>query len=88
MTYAETYLKGKKAVSSDPQRQASVKLALDALAIVAENGDAVAKERAQILVDRFNKVRDAKPGQKNYVDLKDYGKAPKEAEAEMQVGMQ
>ena len=69
----EGYLKGKKSVSSDPQRQESVKLALDALAIAAKDGDATAKARAQMLVDRFNEVRGVKPGHKNYIDLKNYG---------------
>ena len=71
----EKYLKGKKSVSSNPVRQESVKLALDALAIVADSGDRVAKERAQILVDRFNKVRGVKPGHKDYIDLQNYGKS-------------
>ncbi len=69
----EGYLKGKKAVSSDPKRQESVRLALNALAIAAKNGDEVAKARAQILVDRFNKVRGVQPGHKDYVDLKNFG---------------
>ena len=70
----EKYLKGKKSVSSNPVRQESVKLALDALAIVADNGDRITKERAQILVERFNKVRGVKPGHKDYIDLNNYGK--------------
>lgn len=72
----EAYVKGKKAVTGNAQRKESVKLALDALAIVAENGDDVAKARAQILVDRFNEVRHAAPGQRNYVDIRNYGQAP------------
>jgi hypothetical protein len=72
----EAYVKGKKSVSRDPQRRESVKLALDALAIVAENGDDVARARAQILVDRFNEVREAHPGDRNHVDLRDYGHVP------------
>ena len=69
----EAYVKGKKSVTSNPQRKDSVKLALDALAIVAQNGDDVAKARAQILVDRFNAVRHAAPGQPNYMDIRNYG---------------
>ena len=53
-----------------------MKLALDALAIVAENGDDVARARAQILVDRFNEVREAHPGDRNHVGLRDYGHVP------------
>ena len=70
----EDYVKGKKSVTNDPQRKASVKLALDALAIAAKDGDTVAKARAKILVDRFNEVRHAEAGDRNFVDLKNYGK--------------
>ena len=42
----EAYLKGKKAVSSDPKRQGSVDLALQALAVAAESGDEANKQRA------------------------------------------
>ena len=71
----EGYVKGKKKVSSDPQRKESIKIALDALAIVAENGDNVAKTRAQILIDRFNTVNKAtEPGSRNHIDLSNYGK--------------
>ena len=72
----EDFLKGKKSVSRDPVRRQEVKLALDALAIVAENGDEVAKARAQILVDRFNQVRRTHPGQPNYIDIRDFGHDP------------
>ena len=77
----EAYVKGKKAVTGNTQRKESVKLALDALAIVAENGDDVAKARAQILVDRFNTVRHTAPGQQNYVDIRDYGHVPEQEAA-------
>ncbi len=70
----EKFTKGKKSVKNDPERKAKVDLALDALAIVAENGDHVAKARAQILVDRFNEVRGAQRGQNNFVDLEQRGK--------------
>ena len=69
-------MKGRKSVSRDPVRRQEVKLALDALAIVAENGDEVAKARAQILVDRFNQVRRTHPGQPNYIDIRDFGHDP------------
>lgn len=78
----EGYVKGKKAVSGNLQRQESVKLALDALAIVAENGDHVAKARAQILVDRFNAVRKTHPGDRNHVNLANYGNVPAQNEAQ------
>ncbi len=70
----EAYLKGKKAVTNNAQRKASVKLALDALSVAAANGDATAKRRAQNLVNRINKVRGAEPGDPNYVNLDNYGK--------------
>ena len=70
----EDYVKGKKSVSRDQQRKESVKIALDALAIVAENGDAVAKAIAQILIDRFNQVRRTGPEDPNHSKLADYGK--------------
>ena len=70
----EDYVKGKKSVSRDTQRKESVKIALDALAIVAENGDAVAKARAQNLIDRFNQVRKTGPEDPNHIKLADYGK--------------
>lgn len=79
----EDYVKGKKAASGNRQRQESVKLALDALAIVAENGDNVAKARAQILVDRFNAVRKTHPGDRNHVDLANYGKVPAQNDAQL-----
>lgn len=72
-TAVENFTKGKKSVKNDPERKARVDLALDALAIVAENGDHVAKARAQILVDRFNEVRGARRGQNNFVDLEQRG---------------
>lgn len=78
----EGFVKGKKAVTRNPQRQLAVKQALDALAIVAENGDRVATARAQILADRFNEVRRTRPGDRNHVDLANYGKAPGQNEAE------
>ena len=71
----EKFTKGKKSVKNDPERKANVDLALNALAIVAESGDAVAKARAQLLVDRFNEVRGKPVGHPDHVDLKDYGKA-------------
>ncbi len=77
----ENYLKGKKSVKNDPQREASVDLALNALAIAAKNVDSVAKARAQILADRFNKVRGAQPGHRDFVDLSKYD-APEQAQAE------
>ncbi len=77
----ESYLKGKKSVKNDPRREASVDLALNALAIAAKNGDSVAKARAQILADRFNKVRGVQPGHRDFIDLSKYG-APEQAQAE------
>lgn len=73
-TAVENFTKGKKSVKNDPERKAKVDLALDALAIVAENGDHVARARAQMLVDRFNEVRGARRGQNNFVDLEQRGK--------------
>ena len=78
-TAVEKFTKGRKSVKNDPQRKASVDLALKALAVVAESGDDVAKARAQILVDRFNQVRGKPEGHPDHVDLKNYA-APKPAE--------
>jgi hypothetical protein len=69
---AERYLKGRKGVSRNMERRESVELAIRAVAICAENGDAVAKQRAQTLADRINVVRGVKRGEKHFVDLEDY----------------
>lgn len=72
---AEKYLKGKKSVRRRQEDRDAVDLALSAVAVAAREGDAVAKKRAQILVDRVNQVRGAKPGEPNHVDLREYPKA-------------
>lgn len=69
---AERYLKGRKGVSRNMERRESVELAIRTVAICAENGDAVAKQRAQTLADRINVVRGVKRGEKYFVDLDDY----------------
>ncbi len=52
----------------------AVLLQLAGLAIAASCGDAVARARAQILVDRINEVRGTKPGDQYFVRLSDYPK--------------
>ena len=74
-TAIENYVKGKKSVTTNQQRKESVDLALDALAIVASSGDNVAKARANILINRFNEVRNADRNPQNKVDLANYGKS-------------
>lgn len=85
----ESFVKGKKSLKNDPVRQESVDLALDALSIVAAEGDEVAKARAQILVDRFNTVRGAKQqGDRGFVNLDDHAKKfQEEPQAEQQMGL-
>ena len=78
----ENYLKGKEKPRKGPESKEKFKIAMDALAIAARNGDAVAKKRAQDVVDRINTVRKAKAGSENYVSLNDYGKAPVKNEPE------
>ena len=68
----EKYLKGKKSVRRDQKGKDSVDLALRAVAIAANSGDGVAKQRARILVDRINTVRKTGPGDRHYVDLNKY----------------
>ena len=72
---AEKFLKGKKSVRRRQEDRDAVDLAVSAVAVAARDGDAVAKKRAQILVNRINQVRGTKPGEPNHVDLKDYPKA-------------
>ncbi len=78
----ENYLKGKEKPRKGPESKEKFRIAMDALAIAARNGDAVAKKRAQDVVDRINTVRKAKPGTENYVSLNDYGQAPVKNELE------
>ena len=75
---AEKYLKGKKSVRRDQKGKDSVDLALRAVAIAANSGDGVAKQRARILVDRINTVRKTAPGDGYFVDLDKYMRAAKE----------
>ena len=82
----EALVKGKKSVKNDPERKEIVKTALDALALAAENGDAVAKARAQMLADRFNKVRGTHQGDQHYVDIRDYGHNIQGLQAPVQEG--
>ena len=83
---AEALVKGKKSVKNDPERKEIVKTALDALALAAENGDEVAKARAQMLADRFNKVRGTHQGDQHYVDIRDYGHNIQGLQAPVQEG--
>ena len=75
---AEKYLKGKKSVRRDQKGNDAVDLALRAVAIAANSGDGVAKQRARILVDRINTVRKTAPGDRYFVDLDKYMRAAKE----------
>lgn len=73
MEAVEHYTKGKMKVRMTKKGRDSFDLAMKALAIVAKNGNEVAKARADILVERINEVRGAtQPHSKNRVELKEY----------------
>ena len=76
----EAYTKGKKSVRRTKAGRDSFDLAMTALSLAAKNGDPAAKQRAQNLVDRINKVRgSANPEHKNHVSLEAYEpKAPEQ----------
>lgn len=83
----EKYTKGKKSVRKTQEGRDSFNLAMKAMAIVAKNGDPVAQQRAQNLVDRINEVRGTKaPEHKGHVSLETF--APKEPEAQKQAERQ
>ena len=66
----EQYTKGKKSVRKTQEGQDSFDLAMKAIAIAAKNGDPVAKQRAQNLVDRINEVRGTQdPKHKDHASL-------------------
>ena len=71
----EAYLKGKKSVRKTQEGRDSFELAMKAVALAARDGDGVAKRRAQILADRVNEVRGARPGDEHYVSLERYAGA-------------
>ncbi len=69
---AEAYLKGKKSVRMTEEGRESFDLAMKVVALAARDGNAMAKQRAQMIVDRVNEVRGAAPGSKDYVSLDKY----------------
>ncbi len=69
---AEAYLKGKKSVRMTQEGRDSFDLAMKAIALAARDGDAMAEQRANMLMDRVNEVRGATPGSKDYVSMEKY----------------
>ena len=79
---AEAYLKGKKSVRMTQEGRDSFDLAMKAIALAARDGDAMAEQRAKMLMDRVNEVRGATPGSKDYVSMEKYlGSEAAQAEA-------
>ena len=72
MTAITGYAKGKKSVRTFEEGRARFGNCMDALSVVSSHVPGLTPY-AKDLVDRTNHVRDAKPGDPDFVDLKKYG---------------
>ncbi len=80
---AEKFLLSKSVINGGLAIAPYTEKVFKAVALAAQSGDDVAKQRAQNLVDKYNFTRGTMPGLYGYVDLKDF-EEKKQPEAENQ----